>query len=78
MIEYLLGYVDTLEKMFKDMGANNVHRQVSMVDKRYETLLDMKKFIMDDLVPYFIDEDLKYLKEQKKPTRDLVSITITR
>ena len=78
MLEYLMGYVDTLEKEFQDMGANNAHRKVSMVDKRYETLMAMKKFIMDDMVPHFVDEDIRYLRLVAKPTRDLVSTTIKR
>ena len=78
MLEYLMGYVDTLEKEFQEMGANNAHRQARMVDRRYEVLLQMKRFIMDDMVPHFIDEDIRYLKQAEKPTRDLVSTTIKR
>ena len=73
MLEYLMGYVDALEKEFQEMGANNAHIQVSMIDRRYEVLLQMKKFIMDDMVPHFIDEDIRYLKQAEKPTRDRVS-----
>lgn len=63
MLEYLLGYVGQLENEY---GLD-----------RYNTLEEMKKFIFDDMVPHFIDEDIKSLKQQH-PTRDLVLMTIKR
>ena len=78
MLEYLMGYVDKLEGEFEQLGANQVHKDTKMVNGRYETLMAMKKFIMDDMVPHFIDEDIRYLRLVEKPTRDLVSTTIKR
>ena len=78
MLEYLMGYVDTLEKMFQEMGADKLHRETHMLNGRYEVLMQMKKFIMDDMVIHFIDEDIRYLLQIKQPTRDLVATTIKR
>ncbi|KKM50799.1 hypothetical protein LCGC14_1555830 [marine sediment metagenome] len=64
MIEALLDYVNQLEEEY---GL-----------ERYNTLDAMKRFIFDDMVPHFIDEDIKYLKQTENPTRDLVSKTIAR
>lgn len=74
MIEYLLGYVDKLEELlFKEPKLEGI-----IDNERYLVVMDLKKFIFSDLVPYFIDEDIKYLKNIKEPTRDLVSKTIIR
>ena len=38
----------------------------------YLTLIEMKKFILEDMILYFIDGDIRDLKSMKEPTRDLV------
>lgn len=78
MLEYLMGYMDKLQEDFESMGANQIHRETHMLNGRYETLMDMKKFILEDMVSHFIDEDIRYLNQAKRPTGDLISNTIKR
>lgn len=73
-----MGFVDKLEKDFVEMGANQVHRDTLMVNGRYVTLMDMKKFILEDMTYHFIDQDVKALLTHEQPTRDLVTLTIKR
>ncbi len=78
MLEFLMGYVDKIQEDFEQMGANQVHKNAHMLDCRYETLMDMKKFILEDLTYHFIDQDIKALLEMQQPTKDLITITMKR
>jgi hypothetical protein len=73
MIEELMGYVDRLENLlFKEQTKNG-----TVDNERYMILMDLKKFVMDDLVYYFIDQDIREIKFMS-PTRDMITNTMHR
>ena len=74
MIEYLIGYVNRLEEMmFNEQPVDG-----TINNSRYLTLMEMKKFILTDMLVYFVDKDIQELRTYENPTRDLVSLTINR
>ncbi len=79
MLDYLLGYITHMEEQFAAMNNKIPQKaEVHMTDVRYDTLMAMKKFVLEDMVPYFIDQDMRELKAMKDPTRDLVHTTLKR
>lgn len=58
MLEYLLNYVDSLEKQIIDESGGRIK-----YNQRYHTVIKMKKFILEDMLPYFIDRDIEGLRE---------------
>lgn len=57
MLEYLLNCVDTLEKQFIDKSRGRTNYSAE-----YQTLIEMKKFILEDMLLYFIDRDIEGLR----------------
>jgi hypothetical protein len=60
MIEYLMGFVDELEREFKEVSGERKE-----FNGRYLTLIGMKKFILEDMLVYFIDRTVEGLKGHK-------------
>jgi len=58
LFECLIGYVDKMDKQFEQIGADRIHRKTQMVDGRYETLMDLKKFTLEDILIYFINNEI--------------------
>ena len=61
-----MGYVDKLEELTNealettDSIGNDTRKEI---DNRYTTLIDMKKFILEDMLVWFMDKDILDLKK---------------